>query len=663
MSRTLVRNEDFKSSSVPQQVQGILYYGEGFPAGSVQSPNMGAIYIDGLSGQMWICVTANSTEVTAWKPFASEIKTDIRIDTDVQEGDFIGIYGAGSWAVNSGTLSAAKFSMGAGGSQNAAFCAGGFTSAASVPTNLTELFNGTVWANSSILSAAKRTVGMGSQNAGMVAGGTTSGSITNATELFDGSTWASGGNLSTAKQLEAGMGSQNAGLIAGGATGAASTNSSELFNGTTWYAGATISVAKLRLSGAGSQNAGLIAGGITSDGNIPTKLTELFNGSAWSTSAFLSIEKMRVSLAGSQNSSLIVGGRTPSGVRTNSTEIFNGSVWSASGTLSAAKSEVGSAGSQIGAVSFGGATAGDAPVNVTELHSQSIYRRLNYSNMASAKNIGMAYSVAGFDQVGSLTASVMLGDLPSNIIPQQSFFGISKFNTNQNRVRLSTITATIVSITASDSSIDVNAGQAILNLSTTLTDCFWAGMGILVNRTTVYPVIDGDGGVGTEKAPLVRWENASSSASTSLTVAAVSLQRFTNLTAQSITLNANILNVNLTNVGNITITTFARWVGVGNIISIPRSNTSNSFGSAYNYGSYMITSVSNSGSLFTVSVTSQNSLARTETPSAGIGNITIFQQFETSKICLSADDIKLGFKNKMHNVHMPFWDDFSNGLA
>lgn len=651
MVKTLVRNEDFKVSSVPQQVQGVFYYGEGFPIGQIQSPNPGAIYVDSLSGQLWLSVMTGISDNTAWRPFSGSLINNIRIAEDVQNGDFIGIYGTGTWA-SSGSLLIAKFGMASGGSQSAAFVAGGSTDGAL--TNATELFNGSAWYASGILAAANaESGGAGSQNAGIVAGGFGTGAVVfNTTQLFDGSTWStSAGVLSISKYVSVALGTSSATLLTGGFVAAAASNT-ELFNGSTWSSGSALSIAKYSSAGAGSQNAGMITGGFTS---AVTNATELFNGSAWSMSAVISAAKYRAGGAGSQNSALIAGGTTSG--KTNVSELFNGSVWSASGNIATARELASGAGSQKLGMIAGGQTATSS--NGTELHSQSIYRKLNFSNVASANNIGMAYNAS----VSSLTASLMLGDVPSDVVPQQSFFGISRLNTTQTNVRISSITATITSISASDS-FDVNNNQAILNLSTTFTNAFWNGMGILVNGTTVYPVVyDPDSGIqGTAGAPLVRWENVSSSASTSLTATPVSLQRFTHLTAQSITLSAGMLNVNLTNVGNLTITTFARWVGVGNVISIPYSTVSNTLGSAYNYGAYIITSVSNNGTLFTVSVTSQNSQAATEVPSTGIGNITIFQQFESNKVCLSVGDIKLGFRNKMHYDYVPFWDDFSNGL-
>src|ERR1035437_4349770 len=95
--QAILQVSDFKSGSTVHNIQGVLYRGEGSPLGQRISTQLGALYVDILSGGLWI---ANSISVnTGWEPFYNQA-TAITVSSDVQEGDLIGIYGAGSWAAS-----------------------------------------------------------------------------------------------------------------------------------------------------------------------------------------------------------------------------------------------------------------------------------------------------------------------------------------------------------------------------------------------------------------------------------------------------------------------------------------------------------------------------------------------------------------------------------
>jgi hypothetical protein len=641
MAKAILRKEDFKSSSGPQQVQGFFYRGEGFPNGRVLCLTKGGLYLDNSSGQLWICKEANSASLTAWLPFSSYyINTAAQLDTDVQHGDLVGIFGVGAWASSGAMINPRTDGLQAG-SQTAAFVSGGYINGAFNAVTSTEIFNGSSWqAANGMPTKLGNGARAGSVNAGLVSTGGNGSTYVSNTYLFDGSSWATGAVATQAKERTAGDGTQSAAwMTAGGNTAAVSRT--EYFNGSAWHALSANTLVTRHTQGFGAQNAATIAGGL----NTPYfNLTEFFNGTSWAFGPTLSQTRTYVGTAGTQLSGFISNGTRASAQRLSSTETFNGSVWAFSGNTTQPKEKTASgAGTAFAGLVCGGITSSVS--NRTELHSQSIYRKLTYSNMASAVNIGMAINYSAT----SLTASVICGDLPSTIVPSNSFFGISRFSADQNIVKLSSITGTVSSITVTDT------GLATLNLSATLTESFWPGMGLLVNGN-IYPVVGGTAG-----APVVRW-NTSSSASTSLTFAPVFAHRFANVTVQSFSLSGSLLTINLAPIGNIssdtTTKTFERWCSVGNTIHIPANITSSALGSAYNYGAYEIVSVTNG---YSVSVTANNSTCRSEVVS--ISNVTIYQQFTVNNNCLADIDIQLGFRNKMHVPYLAFYDDFSNGIA
>jgi hypothetical protein len=85
-------------------------------------------------------------------------------------------------------------------------------------TGQTEEYNGSSWSEQNDLATARgAAAGMGTQTAGLLAGGiTTPGAASNATEEYDGANWTTGGNLNTARFLTRGAGTQTAGLVTGG---------------------------------------------------------------------------------------------------------------------------------------------------------------------------------------------------------------------------------------------------------------------------------------------------------------------------------------------------------------------------------------------------------------------------------------------------------------
>ncbi len=635
MSQPIIRNDDFKSGATFSNIRGIIYKGSGTPVNRVNSANAGAIYIDNLTGQLWLATT--SGEPAIWRPYFADISTSITIDSDVQEGDLVGIFGLGSWST-SGSLNTVRAFPSGAGSQNANFLAGGWTSAG-VATNVSELFNGTTWFASGTLNVVRfQAAAAGSQNAGLVTGGATDGGNNNVTELFNGASWSTSGTLNAIKSQCVGIGTQNAGLMTGGVTASVS-GATELFNGATWSVGNNLT-AREGPAGAGSQNAALAVGGITS---VATNLTELFNGSSWSASAPSSVAKSYMAGAGMQNAALIAGGDTNLGSTfSRISELFNGSAWSASGVLSIKRSKASGAGMQNAGLIVGGETSNTILTNRTELHNQTIYRKLTYSSMQCANNIGIAYN----SSATSLTASVMRGDVSGYYVPGNTWFGISRFNNNENTVYVSSATATISSISSTITN------QAVLNLSASLTTGFAIGGLLLISNGLKVPIIGGN-----VTNPVVRWENVSTSASTSLTVGCVWGQRIT-FDLMNIASSGTTATVTQTATQQLTPLYKGR---IGDTLVIPYSNISGTNGSFNFYGTYLINGITNpSTDVIAYTITLPQSLGGIS--ENNIGQITVLQQAVCSLTSFSAESIILGYRNKMRNPMNPISDDLSNGL-
>lgn len=277
----------------------------------------------------------------------------------------------GVWLNRSINLNTAKWGVAGFGTLNAGASAGGILAAGGVPTNQTELFNGSTWTNSGNLNTQRAGAGaFGTQSAGVACGGYTDavGTSTNKTELFNGSTWSNSGNLNNARRDQAGFGTQSAGVSCGGYNGGTVSNKTELFNGSTWSNTGNLNTARQVLGAFGTQSAGVSCGGGDAANN-PLANAELFNGSTWANTGSLNTAKTNTTGFGIQSAGVNCGGAiNVGGTPTPITELFNGLTWSNSGNLNTSRSFIGSFGVQTAGVSMGGDTTGaGATTKVTEI--------------------------------------------------------------------------------------------------------------------------------------------------------------------------------------------------------------------------------------------------------------------------------------------------------
>jgi len=224
-------------------------------------------------------------------------------------------YDGTSWTESGDLGTARRWHYGAG-SQTAALCAGGVTTATASPVvGNTEEYDGSSWSEVNNMGTGRYNGGSGgTQTAAFVTGGSPAPSYTDATEEYDGTNWTAGGDMLVSKGYYGGGGTLTAGIVMGMSTG---SKSSYHYDGSSWTAGGT-----MNRGGSQSTYTGLQTDGI-SFGGTPTTLTEGYDGTAWSTRP--SMGTARYALAGSSGTStsaLGCGGEvTP---QTNATEEFTG---------------------------------------------------------------------------------------------------------------------------------------------------------------------------------------------------------------------------------------------------------------------------------------------------------------------------------------------------
>jgi hypothetical protein len=120
------------------------------------------------------------------------------------------------------------------------------------------------------------------------------------------------------------MGTQTAGIIAGGEAPGGGTNSTETYDGTNWTAAPNLGTARYRLSGSGSAStACLVFGGRYNPPAADKAQTESFDGTSWTETGDLATARQQLSgNRGTSSSAIAAGGIPPSGSQTDATEEF-----------------------------------------------------------------------------------------------------------------------------------------------------------------------------------------------------------------------------------------------------------------------------------------------------------------------------------------------------
>ena len=259
-----------------------------------------------IDGQVWYNTTS-----TVLKGYAAAVST-------------------GAWASGGALNIGRSFCAGAGTTQNTALVSGGQASAPEGgKSDLTETYNGSAWTEVGDLNVVHTgAMGGGTQTAAFCAGGFQPGDIDNM-ELWDGTSWTEVNNLTTARRFGGGAGTTTSGLaFSGGSTGGSDNDLTESWDGTSWTEVADLANAHMtNVCGLGTiGTAALCIGGYSSPPAAATAFVEEWNGTAWSELTAIGTAGYYIAGNGTTTSALCYGGGTPATTLAK-TQFWNGSAW------------------------------------------------------------------------------------------------------------------------------------------------------------------------------------------------------------------------------------------------------------------------------------------------------------------------------------------------
>ena len=141
-------------------------------------------------------------------------------------------YDGSSWASNPNSLTTARGILGGGGTQTAAFGAGGYGPGTTIQA-ITEEYDGSAGSSGGNLNTGRKQIcGAGTLTAGIIFGGST-GSASALTEEYDGSAWAASGAMGTGRYAYGASSNspQTTAVVMAGYTGTADQSGTEEYTG------------------------------------------------------------------------------------------------------------------------------------------------------------------------------------------------------------------------------------------------------------------------------------------------------------------------------------------------------------------------------------------------------------------------------------------------
>ena len=273
-----------------------------------------------------------------------------------------------SWTTSPATLATARYNIAGCGTTSSTLAAGGFRASPAAFITTTEQYDKSIntvvaaaWASSGDLNTARWGGStMGSQTAGLFAGGATPSTKLNNSEEYDGTSWTEGNNLNTARGLMAagGNSTQTAGLAFAGTTSTGpdnpgATNATEEYNGSSWTSVNNMNYSARNLGGAGTQTSAVSAGGVP-----VLATTGEYDGTNWTagTSLPAGLQDNQGMTGASQTAAFVAGGEGPPGARRTDTLEYDGTNWTAGGPLFTAVMQNGASGTLTAGLTFGGST-------------------------------------------------------------------------------------------------------------------------------------------------------------------------------------------------------------------------------------------------------------------------------------------------------------------
>ena len=273
----------------------------------------------------------------------------------------------GSGFSSGGTLNTARRQTSGCGTQTAALCVAGYTTANAANV---EEYNGTSWAEQNDIPGNYRNGStFGTQTAALYVGGY-SVPVPNSTtiQIYDGTNWTtSPATLGTGGNSISSTGTSTAGLVFGGSN---RLNLTEEWNGSAMSTGGNMSTSKY---GRGSANQAPSENAMSAGGGIPAQTTvENYNGTTWSTLPSLAVATNSIRGAGTATSAMMMGGGPGAGPVFNtstefdkSTNTITAAAWASATAMPRNHGEhIAGAGSAADGLAFGG--EGPSNYNYTE---------------------------------------------------------------------------------------------------------------------------------------------------------------------------------------------------------------------------------------------------------------------------------------------------------
>lgn len=279
-----------------------------------------------------------------------------------------------AWA-STGPLNTARGFVGSTGTQAAALCIGGLTSAPTILSDVEE-YNGSGWGAGGSLPAGTYGLGAaGTQTAALIFGGSTSSAKVANSYTYNGSSWtATPNSMNTARDQLVGGGTQTSALAVGGRESSAMVTNMEEWNGTSWSNLTAMSQARGYAMANGPETAFFIAGGATGNnaGTPMTNLTEEYDGSSLSSGANVNTARSAGGAAGDSSAGLIWGGWTGAspGLVLNC-EKYDGTSWSEIVDLATVKRGAGSGSGTSNTAAIAAGNYGPPATTTSEEFTQS----------------------------------------------------------------------------------------------------------------------------------------------------------------------------------------------------------------------------------------------------------------------------------------------------
>ena len=282
-----------------------------------------------------------------------------------------------SWS-SGGNMSGSRSDAGCGGTQTAAFAAGGYAPAGPSFNNITEEYDGSSWTSGGNLGTARyNQSGSGTLTAGLLACGRQDGSTPRPVggvvlvEEYDGSSWTEAGDTSTGHGFAWMAGTQTASLIASGLSQpspASPTVNAESYDGSSWTEGPNVNTARYGLQGFGTSTAMVVTGGTGG-----TALVEEYDGSSWTEVTNLPGARSNGSGSGSLTAGMVFCGN-PGSMTTVFT--YDGTNWASAAAVANGRNSL-NRGLTITGNSSSMAFAGSPSFQTTE----------EYNNVATARSV------------------------------------------------------------------------------------------------------------------------------------------------------------------------------------------------------------------------------------------------------------------------------------